>query len=252
MNLGVHGRLACLFAALATASCGTMLVPEEIAPRSPEVVATRVALLNVNHGPCDVPGQLDRTAFSGDGLARPVGGEVLAGFNNLLIRGADPFPCNRQRSQDYTGAFRFNVDDIRGTVIDNATLRLQRRNTSTPWRIGRPGDMCLVAAARATQDWLPGYVSGPAGTTITAVPFRRSPPANWIVGGVGFDNGVTAISLNVTDVVQQWASGRPNMGFVIRQEEPNGDQVGPNDRSCTSVFTATLEMQIRRFVRAAP
>lgn len=254
MNANVHGLFACLLIALATASCGTTLVREEIAPRSADRVATRVALLNVNHGPCDVPPiHLDRSGH-GDPLARPEGSEVLAGFNNFLIRGADPFPCNRQSSQDYTGAVHFNLDDVRGTVVDRATLRLERRNTSIPWNApGRSStSACLVAAARATEDWEAGYTSGPEGTTISAVAFRRRSSGR-IEGSYDFDNGVTSIHLDVTSIVQGWASGRPNFGFVIRQQEPNGANVGANDRSCTSVFfNASLEMSIRRFVPASP
>lgn len=245
-------RFACSLFALATVSCGTVLVPEELAVRSPERVATRVALHNVNHGVCDFPVQLDRSGLSGDRIPRPVGNELLAGFDNFMLRGADPFPCHRQRSQEYIGGAFFNLDDVRGTVIDRASLWLERRATALPWAIGGSGAMCLVASARATQPWTGGYLSGPAGTTIAATPFTRRSPGNRIVGGVQFDSGVTFLRLDVTDIVQGWASGRPNHGFVIHQEEPDGSTVGANDRSCTSNFAPSLEMSIRRFVRASP
>ena len=247
MGLRWFGLLALV---LVVSSCGSTLVHEDVAPRTPDHVATRVGLYNVNHGACDVPGQFDTSVLSADSLARPVGGEVIAGFNNILIRGADPFPCNRQRSQEYTGALHFNFDDLRGTVIDHATLRLTRRNTSLAWNPSTR--MCLVAVSRATEDWTPGYVSGPGGTSIAAVPFTRVSPSNRIEGGIAFDNGVTSISFDITNMAQRWANGQPNLGLIIHQEGETGDYVGANDMSCTSVFTAQLVLSVRRFVHAGP
>ncbi|MEP6791706.1 MAG: hypothetical protein ABI907_10065 [Ramlibacter sp.] len=243
------GRLVCALLALTVAGCNTMLVAETIPQRAPDLVATRVELVNANFGPCDIG--LDRSVLSGDSIPRPVDDEVLAGFNNTVLRGADPFPCNRQRSQVYTGAVHFNLDDVRGTVIDSAVLRVQRRGTGIGWRVGGSSRECLLAVARATQGWVPGYASGGAGTTISGVAFQRG-LGNRIVGGTSFDEGVSSFGLNVTDIVQQWVLGRSNFGFMVHQEEPDGSAGGANDRSCTSVLRMTLEMSIRRFVPAEP
>ncbi len=254
MNTKVYERSFCLLIALATTSCGTMLVPEELAPRSADSVATRVGLFTIRRGFCDVS-RLDQIIPSSDGLARPEGGEVIAGFNNELMRGADPFPCNRQFSQEYTGAVHFDLSDVRGTVIDSATLRLERRNTRIPWRPESASSLCMVAVAQATEDWEAGYLSGPGGLTIGAVPFRRFIRSNRIMGGFAFDPGIRVISFTspeITRIVQTWANGRPNFGFMIHQEREFGDYVGANDLSCTSYFVATLQMSIRRFVPIVP
>lgn len=249
MNQNVLLRAAVsALSAFVLSGCHTMLVPEEIKARGPDRVATRVALINVNHGPCDI-GSLDRSVLSGDAIARPTGDEVIAGFNNILLRGADPFPCNRQRSQVYRGVVHFNLDDLRGTIIDRATLRFDMRN-GLPWRLGGSASLCQLAVARATEDWVTGYQSGPDGTTIRAVPFRRNDFNNHIVGSVGFDQGVTRLERGIAAMVQDWVLGsRPNFGVVIHQEEPEGAMAAANDRSCTTVFSNfTLELSIRRFV----
>lgn len=248
MNQNVLLRAAVsALSAFVLAGCHTMLMPEEIKARGPDRVATRVALINVNHGPCDI-GSLDRSVLSGDPIARPTGDEVIAGFGNHLIRGADPFPCNRQRSQVYRGVVHFDLDDLRGTIIDRATLRFEMRN-GVPWRLDGSSSLCQLALARALESWDAGYRSGPDGTTIRAVPFRRLERNNHIVGSVGMDSGVRVLERDIGGMVQDWVLGRPNHGVVFHLEEPAGAMAAANDRSCTTVFhNITLSLSIRRFV----
>ena len=247
--------------AVGLSGCGTTLVSETPAPLTPDSTATRDAFTFAQSGPCL---DLDRSAV-GEPVTRPSTGEFLAGFSNRMHRGADPFPCNRQYSDEYKGAVHFNLDAFRGGVIvDQATLVLSQRS-ALPWR-PRNGVSattgaaistmrCAVAAVPATGAWMSGFASGAAGSAAVSLPSPEpaiEPTTHGFVGLHSFDEGPSTTRLDVTGAVRNWVARHPNFGFVIFQRKEFGGSVAANDESCVSLYNTTLELQIRRLVRSTP
>ncbi len=240
-------------AALSVAACDTTLVPQSVGPLPAERYGTRIAVHDVNHGPCGT--QLTRAPII---ALTPPDGAMIAGYDNGLARGADPVPCNRQHSEVYEGAVFFDLTGIENVIVDSAVLRMERRPTSIPWRPRRAdgfsSQRCQVEWTRVDAPWTDPYDVGGPSTGFAAPPVRLGSDGRLPLRG-SFDEGVVGpnIEFNVTAIVQDWVLGRrPNHGFVARQvQERTGASAGANDDSCTNIYSnATLHLQIRRAVPA--
>jgi hypothetical protein len=223
--------------ALAVVTSGCDVAYETLPDRAATKMGTRIAGGGHSFGVC--------SGLDTRGIGRRVdpapAGEVLAGYDNSVQHGAS---CHLQVSFGFTGAFRFDLDDLRGRIISSAVIRMGQRITNVPPSIG--GDFrgtCRLALEFATIDWLPGEsrVTARIGD-IRSLPLpgrHESLRTTWI-----FVPEVTGAE--VTGIVQQWALGRrPNFGFVLKRP-PGSIERDDNSDTCTNYWTPTLSVTALR------
>lgn len=221
---------------------------EDIGPREPAHVSTRMEMVEGSSGPCGLA-SLNRTPITDPFAPMPMG-SALVGFDNTVRRGADPFPCNRQFSRGFTAGFRFALDDVMHTLVERATLVIYFSPSGLPWRptVGAGSEArCAISALRAIEDWRPNAAIEEA-PTIATVPIIRDRFTHRILNSQTVLNFSSPVRMDVTHTLRQWVGSYPNHGFVLRIEGADGRYLAANDKSCTSYVRARLEMRVGRLV----
>ena len=233
-NFALHRRcqrLGLLLSVAFLGACTTVALPV----RTGSAIGGKTEFVRHRHGVC-WPGELDRTPIVSIAPA-PID-QFTAGYHNRVIRGQS---CHTQHSFSYSGAVRFDLEDLRGRVVSSAVLRMDRSATPVPVHIERPvpsgivrESSCSLRVEVATTDWSRFDTEGRYETRVI--------PAEWPIT-VPQDNALVETGTGVLWAVQQWVLGRlPNHGFVLR---PQPDDIANNDNTCTGYwFNPRLEISV--------
>lgn len=224
-------------------ACGTIEIRSP--PRAAIEMATRVVFSEHDSAKVWCFGVVERGG-RGSSVQPPVSGEMTVGFENSYDPGTEPFPCDFRYSRAYQGAFRFDLEDIRGKFVTGAWLQLWRRDTDVPVAVEPPSrGQCFIDIEIARESFDPGFEEGRApGFGIDSDPIRPDPDYVFIGPGVHTDNanGLIRVRVPVRNAVHAWASGpRRNFGFVIKPQPV--DVAQNNNNTCTGYyFDPTLEI----------
>lgn len=229
-----------LCASLSASLTGCGRVQQTLPPMAADVIGTRTQFVTDRFGVCFPE---FNTSVVADPLSPPGAGEVRAGYTNHIRPGQT---CNTQESFGYNGLVHFDQAALQGKIIISAGLHFDRRNTNLPVRVfhnapaGPVNDVgCSLLVRAATETWSGGASSGP----IASEPL---PGSTEFSSSLVQQNAVVGGSVDVTNIVRQWALGRkPNKGFVI-MAKPGA--LGKDENSCTGFWSnARLEMTVLDF-----
>jgi hypothetical protein len=210
-------------------------------PRPAVALGTQIEGRANNFGVCG-PFELDRRGIGRVAdPARP--GELLVGFDNTVIRGAS---CHRHLGTIFTGAFRFDLSDLRATPITNATLNVFSRATGTLPRTSQRnfGETCLMLLEIATRSSREGEF------------FRNDVTGD--IPSVRFPDGVRTVflassflprstSVDITRLAQRWALRlQSNHGLVFKVRDRSIIRQNENTDSCTSYVSVSLYLTVWR------
>ncbi len=232
LNRRLSSLLLSFLAVFILTACGHTTLPV----RDAEALASKTAFTYERFGVC-WPGELDRSGIA-DPVPPPGANEFTAGFHNHVARGQS---CHTQQSHAYSGAFRFNIEDLRNKAIASAMLRIERRNTLVEISVERAvpsgvvrDNRCTLLVEMATEDWPAGLSAG----NFASRPIPTSFPAT-----IDQSRSMVSGGIDVTRVLQQWSIGRmPNFGFVIK---PQASDIDKNENTCTGYwFNPRLEITV--------
>ncbi len=199
---------------------------------------------------------LDRTSLAARVGERAIDprNEVIVGYDNIVYRGSDPFPCNTSHMTQFSGRVRYVFPrelsaeaNRRGIVA--AELNLQRRSTGVPIvAFDEDGErrynaQCGFDVVRSPSAWTQGYsLTGEhvgIGTSIGRIT-GDSPSLGSFLNS---DSISSATAIRVTspalvDYVRRLVSGDvPNNGFDIIPNPENGQVMrGLSNSTCTGIF----------------
>lgn len=233
--------LLMFFLCLSPSTTGALGQTAPLEPRSAVALGTQIEGTTYNFGVC-WPFELDRRGIGRAAApARP--GELLVGFDNTVIRGAS---CHLHLGTIFTGAFRFDVSDLRATPITNATLNVFSRPTTTLPRTEERSfsGTCLMQLEIATRSSREGEF------------FRNAVTGD--IPSVRFPDGARTVllassvlprstSVDITRVAQRWALRlQPNHGLVLKVRDRSIIRRDNNTDSCTSYVSLTLYLTVFR------
>lgn len=190
--------------------------------------------------------------------------ELIAGYDNILFPGRDPFPCNTSHSTLFTGRVSFSapqdfIDEVnRNGGVLGATLLLDRRSSGIPIVARdisprpRGNDRCRFVLIAPLEDWPSGYERDG-----DFVNFGES--TGVISGGeeilASFTNSDFATSpIRISSsrflrLVKDWTEGRrENLGLEIRPDPSNPEVFrGLSNATCLGIFSnPILELVVPR------
>ena len=183
-------------------------------------------------------------------------GQVLVGYVNDYYAGSGPFPCEWNSKVDYRGTTWFDLSEIFDKpslqIVEKATLKFKTVDGSVAAYDDQRRPITRVCEDRlsvANADSLKGFserVSNYSGD----IHFPASDPIATIKGCPP-----AGCSIDVTEVVNKWITGKIGYGFVIVGENEDWlDKLIPHDKSvCQTRYTDfSLTVSYRPGLLAAP
>lgn len=143
-------------------------------------------------------------------------GFLNVGYESLVTRGADPFPCHHWASHRYAGLLKFDIPRDAHRILRAVLKPVESIPLLPRSRIGgRAASECSFSVARAAEIWDAGVTSLGTRTLRTTPLFPGSFASDTLrIGPLSADE--THPGIDVTSVAQEWQDGlSPNLGFVI-------------------------------------
>ncbi|HEY8273699.1 MAG TPA: hypothetical protein VIG56_04030 [Pseudolabrys sp.] len=238
--MSTAGVTLMFFLLLAGTNAASALTSVRLPPRAPVALGTQIRPDVYRFNICGI--ELDRLGIGRGPAAAAPPGELLVGFDNAVVRGAS---CHHHVGTAYVGAFRFDLSDLRGSIVSNATLRVSSRVTNVLPRTGirRFSETCLMRLEVATRSWPTGESF--IGVVADEIPSVRIPRGRVIA----LTSTIFPLSqtIDITPAMQHWMFGRrPNLGLVVKLRDQNITHINENTDSCTSYLSLSLEITIVR------